>query len=211
MFYLLSTVVSGAFTGEGERTLRIIGMCFACPLPLLVGLSAAGRISREFERHTLDSLLTATFDRNTLLIGKAWASVTGVSIIIGILSITWLAALATGALGFVAMPFLVGAVAIHTVFAAFVGLYFSAVCQNTIRAMIATLITLVGLNLLVAFLPYPWSFVSPPSAFWALSVDTRAVPAELERIPAAFAITLLVYGVIGLALLWRFTLEALAE
>jgi len=79
VFYLFSTVVSGAFTGEGERTLRIIGMCFACPLPLLVGLSAAGRISREFERHTLDSLLTATFDRNTLLIGKAWASVTGVS------------------------------------------------------------------------------------------------------------------------------------
>lgn len=211
VFYLFSTVVSGAFTGEGERTLRVIGMCFACPLPLLVGLSAAGRISREYERHTLDSLLTATFDRNTLLIGKAWASVTGVYIIIGIVAITWLAALATGALNWFSMPFLVAAVIIHTAFAAFVGLYFSAACQNTVRAMIATLIALVGMNLLVAFLPYPWSFVSPPSVFWALSVDRYAVPAELERIPVAFVITLLVHGVIGLALLWRFTLEALVE
>lgn len=38
-----------------------------------------------------------------------------------------------------------------------------------------------------------------------------AVPAEIERVPVAFAVTLLIYGIIGLALLWRFTLEALAE
>jgi ABC-type transport system involved in multi-copper enzyme maturation permease subunit len=191
--------------------LRIVAMCFAIPLPILVGLGAAGRISREYERNTLDSLLTATFDRNTLLLGKAWASVSGVYIVIGILTIVWLVALATGALSFFALPFLAGAAIIHTTFAAFLGLYFSAVCQNTIRAMIATLIALLGVNLLVAFLPYPWSFVSPPSAFWALSVDKFAVPAEVERVPVAFAVTLLIYGIIGLALLWRFTLEALAE
>jgi ABC-type transport system involved in multi-copper enzyme maturation permease subunit len=205
VFYLFMTLTTGAFSGEGERTLRIVGMCFAIPLPILVGLSAAGRISREYERTTLDSLLTATFDRNTLLLGKAWASFSGVYILVAVL------ALATGSLSFFAVPFLAVAVVIHTAFAAFLGLYFSAVCQNTIRAMIATLIALVGVNLLIVFLPYPWSFVSPPSAFWALSVDRYAVPAEVERVPVAFAVTLLIYGIIGLALLWRFTLDALAE
>jgi hypothetical protein len=198
---LLSIIAAGWGGQDTNDAIRPVGLFLTVPVPLLVGLGCAARISRERERQTLDSFLCTALDWRAILVGKALASIQAVSYLLGTAAVVWLAGLLSGGINILTFPFLIVAAALHVGFAAALGLYYSAVCRSTVRAMIATLLTLALLYVL-PLLWEPAELASPPVALWELSTGYECSFQDMLPIVASFVMAL-VYGVIGALLAMR--------
>lgn len=118
---------------------RIVGAMVATFLLLGVAVRAAGSITGERDRQTLDSLLTSPLDSNAILYGKWLGAVTSVR-----RGWFWLAAIygltfVCGGLNFVGLLAVIVAWFVYAGFAALLGLWFSAKYRTTMRATVGTL------------------------------------------------------------------------
>jgi len=105
---------------------------------LVVALRAAGSISRERERQTLDSLLATPLRNRTIILAKWLSCILSPSGWGRVLGAVWVVSLAMGALHPAAIPCWLLAWLIDAAFVAAVGVWFSAVSPTTRRAVLAT-------------------------------------------------------------------------
>jgi ABC-type transport system involved in multi-copper enzyme maturation permease subunit len=126
---------------------RLVVTGGACLALLGVAVHAAGSISGERERHTLDSLLTTPLARGGILFAKWLGSILSVRRTGVILLAIWLGCTGIGGGRGVT---LLGCAVAWTVYAgcfAMLGLWFSVACRSTRRATLWTLGTLALLGL----------------------------------------------------------------
>jgi len=149
-FVLISVVAVGLMMGNVAQsmnsTVRIMGTTLACVMVLGTAVRAAGAISGERDRQTLDTLLTTPIENQAIVGSKWWGSVLGVRKAGVCLLILWLVGAGTGGLSPLALPLLGLALFVYLGFAASLGLWFSLRCRTTLRATIWTLVTLLGVG-----------------------------------------------------------------
>ncbi len=123
---------------------RVVGSGVACLMLLSVAVRAAGAVSGERDRQTLDGLLTSPLETRDILYGKWLGSVLGLRWAWVWLGSIWLLGVLAGAVHPLALPVLVGAWFVLAAFVAMLGLWFSTVSRTTLRATVWTLLTLLG-------------------------------------------------------------------
>jgi ABC-type transport system involved in multi-copper enzyme maturation permease subunit len=131
----------------------------ACLGLLGVAVRAAGSISGERERHTLDSLLTTPLPLREILFAKWLGSILSVRRIWLALLAIWLACRGVSGMRGIALIACAGAWIVYAGCFAMLGLWFSVTCRSTRRATLWTLgtLTLLGLGHWL-----PWFFVQQP-------------------------------------------------
>jgi ABC-type Na+ efflux pump permease subunit len=123
---------------------RVVGSGVACLMLLSVAVRAAGSVSGERDRQTLDGLLTSPLETREILYGKWLGSVLGQRWAWVWLGSIWLLAVVTGAVHVLALPLLVLAWFVLAAFVAALGLWYSTVSRTTLRATVWTLLTLLA-------------------------------------------------------------------
>lgn len=119
--------------------IRIASGVLGCIMLVQVGVRAAGAITGERSRGTLDALLASPLTPRGILFAKAVGSVLTPRGTWLVLALLWVLGLGTGALSFVPLPAYVLAWAVLAAFMAALGLYFSVVCRTTAGAALLTL------------------------------------------------------------------------
>src|SRR5262249_50329501 len=122
---------------------RVMGTLVASLMLVGVAVRAAGGISGERERQTLDGLLTSPLESHDILFGKWLGSLLGVRKAWGWLGLIWGVGILTG--GLHPAPLMLAFVAwlVYASCLAGVGLWFSISCRTTLRATLYTLITIL--------------------------------------------------------------------
>jgi len=122
---------------------RIAGTSVACLMLLAVAVRAAGSISGERERQTLDTLLTTPIDSTDILFAKWLGSILRTRRAWLWLGAIWGLAYSTGGLDWTSAAYLLGAWLVYASFLASLGLWFSAGSKSTARATVGTLLAVV--------------------------------------------------------------------
>jgi ABC-type transport system involved in multi-copper enzyme maturation permease subunit len=120
---------------------RIVGTAVATLLLLHVAIRAAGSVSGERDRQTLDSLLTTPLEVREILYGKWLGSILGQRWAWIWLAAIYVLAALTGGVNVLALPLVLGTWLVLAAFFAVLGLWFSVVCTTTLRAIIWTVVT----------------------------------------------------------------------
>jgi len=123
---------------------RYLGTFMAYLLLAGVAVRAAGSISGERERRTLDSLLSSPLSNQEILWAKWLGSITSGRKVWWYLAAVWLAALLTSGLHPLALPLLVMAWTVYAMFLASLGTWFSLVSRNSVRATVGTVVTMLA-------------------------------------------------------------------
>jgi ABC-type transport system involved in multi-copper enzyme maturation permease subunit len=122
-----------------NQWVRTVGTVVASLVLLGIGIRAAGAVSGERDRQTLDSLLTSPLTSKEILFAKWLGSIFSVRWAILWLGIIWTLGALTGGLDRTCLPWLVLAWCVYAAFMAALGLFFSTVHSTTQRASIWTL------------------------------------------------------------------------
>lgn len=133
--------------------MQVVGTSLLCLTCVVAGFYAAGSISRERERLTLDTLLTIPECVDRIFRAKWLGSLLSVRQIGPLLGLVYGLALVTGGLHPLALPLVAFCALSYLVFVTGLGLYCSVVCQGTMRATVYTLLTglaVIGLTWLAA-------------------------------------------------------------
>jgi ABC-type transport system involved in multi-copper enzyme maturation permease subunit len=148
---------------------RVVGAMVGSVLLLGVGVRAAGGITGERDRQTLDSLLTTPLESSAILYGKLLGSIFSVR-----RGWLWLGAiytltLAAGGLNVAGLIMVVIAWFVFATFVAMLGLWASTTCRTTMRATVWTLVATslaFGGHWLLWFccVPLLWASNSSPSS-----------------------------------------------
>jgi ABC-type transport system involved in multi-copper enzyme maturation permease subunit len=167
-----------ALIGDVTRltlTLTALAWCVA------TAFRAAGSVSGERDRQTLDALLTLPSGRTALLTAK-WLG----AVLRGRLAAYWLVAAAavgvfSGALRPAALPLMAVSVVVNVAFWAGVGLWLSVVSRTTLRARMSTaLVLLVGFG-------GGWYYLLNNPTFHGLGVSGLYDPGVWDRWPEVAA------------------------
>jgi ABC-type transport system involved in multi-copper enzyme maturation permease subunit len=172
-------------------------------------------VSREWERDTLDGLLTLPVTRESVLAAKWLGGIVSLRLLGLVLVCVWVFGLSTGGLHPLALAALVLSVAAVVEFMASLGLWLSIVCRTSLRANMAAVLML----LLVAC--GPWivgnylELFAPRSAAMRLgeSVPGVAMPAvawvrlcvgwrEYAKLPEGYFPSILVASLVYASLAW---------
>jgi ABC-type transport system involved in multi-copper enzyme maturation permease subunit len=124
---------------------RLVGTAVACLLLLAVAVRAATSITGERDRQTLDGLLTTPLTTQDILYGKWVGSVLTVR-----WGWLWLGAiyglgLLTCGVNVIAVPLVLVTWFAYAGFVAALGLWFSTICQSSLRAVVWTVFSILGL------------------------------------------------------------------
>jgi ABC-type transport system involved in multi-copper enzyme maturation permease subunit len=197
-FVLLSVVVVGLTLGNMPEsmnmTVRLMGTALASLMVLGTAVRAAGAISGERDRQTMDTLLTTPLENEDIVRAKWWGGVLGVRKAGYCLLVLWAVGAATGGLSVFAVPLLALALFIYLGFAASLGLWLSLRCRTTLRATIWTLVTLIGVGvghwLLTLFCCGPLAlFGSPTPTRGGMFVDPKPSLGEMVSEAQMHALT----------------------
>jgi ABC-type transport system involved in multi-copper enzyme maturation permease subunit len=131
---------------EMNAFVRITGTGVACLLLLAVAVRAASSVSGERDRQTLDLLLATPLETSSILAGKWLGSILSVRLACLWLLAIWGLGILTRGLFIPAALLLPIAILVYASFVATLGLWFSVVCKTTLRATVATFLTLFGLT-----------------------------------------------------------------
>src|SRR5262249_5467925 len=123
---------------------RAAGAMVACLLLVGVAVRAATNISSERDRWTWDSLLSSPLTASDILFAKWLGSVLSVRCGWVWLGATWGLGSAMGGLHVLYVPLLFLAWTIYAGLLATVGLWFSLVCQTSLRSIIWSLFTILA-------------------------------------------------------------------
>ena len=171
------------------------GLGLACGFVsfLFIAISAAGRVTRERERRTLDSLLTLPHSYGAILFAKWLASILTARRPWWVLVGLWTMGLFSGGLSLFAIPLLVAAFVVYSAFFATLGLWFSTVYQASLRAnlftLLATLLILAG-----------------PGVIFTVSGSSSLVPSSVREVP--WGVLLAESGLSPLNTLWTLTFSS---
>jgi ABC-type transport system involved in multi-copper enzyme maturation permease subunit len=116
-----------------------LGTMLATVMLGAVAFYAAGSISRERERQTLDALLTLPVDSGNILFAKFLGNMLAMRQLWWCLGIVWGLGVLTGGVNVLALPLLVLAWWIYAAFLTNLGLWFSLNLRNTLHATVGTL------------------------------------------------------------------------
>jgi ABC-type transport system involved in multi-copper enzyme maturation permease subunit len=149
-YVLIAVLAHGLIFGnvaeKMNTTVRLMGTALASLMVLGVAVRAAGAISGERDRQTMDTLLTTPIENGSIVWAKWWGSVLGVRKAGYCLLVLWAVGAATGGLFPVAVLLLLLALFVYLGFAASLGLWFSLRCRTTLRATIWTMVTLLAVG-----------------------------------------------------------------
>ncbi len=125
---------------------RVAGTGVACLMLLMLAVRASTSITGERERDTFDALLTTPMSCEAILGAKLLGCLTS-------MRMGWLwfgtmiaVALLTQGLHLMAVPIVLGTWFVYAVFFTMVGLWFSMVCQTSLRATVLTVLTVLFLG-----------------------------------------------------------------
>jgi len=139
-------------TRDPNATIRMASTVFSAVMLLTVAASAAGTVSGERERGTLETLLSMPLEREDILYAKCLGAILSVRLIWWCLGAIWLVGFLFLGLNLCAVPLLVLAWWSHAAVFACLGLCFSLVCSTSLRATLWTLVTVfvlaIGLRLM---------------------------------------------------------------
>jgi ABC-type transport system involved in multi-copper enzyme maturation permease subunit len=195
---------------DWEELGRMANTLVICFTLFMVGVGAAGRLSREIEKQTLDTLLTLP-ERDDIMYSKWLASLLRVRPVLWFLVPLWLLALATGATHPICLLLLLLGCATYAVFLASLGLWFSTVCRSTVRATLMTFVSYtVGLIVLYLLLKCLEELtplgnmngtrellrvsefvIFPPTVLWELFVPLRRLDLDRDWGPFVRGVTIL--------------------
>lgn len=152
-------VLRNQLSKDIQEWVRSIGTMVACLTLVAVAVRAAGSVSGERDRQTLDSLLTTPLNRDKILHSKWLASILAVRWTWLWLGLLWTTAALVGGLSWYAVPLLVWAWVVYAMFAANLGLCFSIGCRSMLRATVGTILTLLAISfahwlILGCYLPF---------------------------------------------------------
>jgi ABC-type transport system involved in multi-copper enzyme maturation permease subunit len=168
------------FVEEMNVWARIVGAGIACLMLLGVAVRAAGSISGERDRGTLNGWLATPLGSDAILFSKWLGSLLSVRWAWVWLFLVWMAAGAVTALHPVAVPLMIAAWFVYAAFLACLGLWFSMVCRTTLRAIVWTLLTGLLLFLghwLIWLLFIPFFLGRPPDALeWVAKFQVGLTP-----------------------------------
>jgi len=134
---------------------RMVGTVVASLILLGVGLRAAGAISGEREKQTLDSLLTSPLMSQEIVMAKWWGSLWSVRWAWVWLCAIWGLGILTGGMEAACLPWLMMAWFVYAGFMASLGLYLSTLHSRTQRAsiwMLTISVCLYGLPMIFSYL-----------------------------------------------------------
>jgi ABC-type transport system involved in multi-copper enzyme maturation permease subunit len=204
------------FVEEMNVWARVVGAGVSGLMLIAVAVRAAGSISGERDKQTLDDLLTTPLDSDSILFAKWLGSLLSVRWTWLWLGLVWMAAGFVTALNPVAVPLMVGAWFVYAAFLACLGLWFSMVCRTTLRAIVCTLISgmtfFLGHWLIwILFIPF-LMHGAPKGMEWLAKFQVGLTPPLamgvcfpillFERANHEFAgrewVELLIFGIIGI-------------
>jgi ABC-type transport system involved in multi-copper enzyme maturation permease subunit len=149
VLFILHDYLSSPTFGMGDRWHRLgwtmnfwvrwVSTIMACLALLGVAVRAAGSISGERDRQTLDGLLLSPLLTDEILFGKWVGSILSPRWAWVYLGVVWFLAMLCGGLHPVAVPLLIAAWFIFAAFFCTLGLWFSTVSRTTLRATIYTI------------------------------------------------------------------------
>ena len=137
-------ILTNNLRAEVQAWVKVTGTLVGCTALLAVAVRAAGSVSGERDRCSLDNLLTTPLNRDAILYSKWQASILAVRWIWLWLAVVWAAGVGVGAVSPYALPLLAWGWFVYAMFAANLGLWYSTVSSTTLRATIYTLLTLLG-------------------------------------------------------------------
>jgi ABC-type transport system involved in multi-copper enzyme maturation permease subunit len=147
--------------GPGDRFVelmnlwvRAVTVLLGCFMLLGVAVRAAGSVSGERDRRTLDALLSTPLETRTLLFAKWLGSILGSRGAWVRLGLVYAIGIMVGALHPLAALCLLFAWFVYAAFLASLGLYFSVTSRSAHRAIIWTLMAALGAGLLPALAAY---------------------------------------------------------
>jgi ABC-type transport system involved in multi-copper enzyme maturation permease subunit len=118
---------------------RVVGTAVACLTLVGVAARAAGSVTGERDRQTLDGLLTSPLKSADILSAKWLGSIFSLRWAWAWLFVVWGTGLVTDGLDIVTLPWLVLACSVYAGFLAALGLWFSVRSRTTLRASLGTL------------------------------------------------------------------------
>jgi ABC-type transport system involved in multi-copper enzyme maturation permease subunit len=133
------------FRQEMNDWARIVGTGVSCLMLVAVAVRAAGSISGERDKQTFDEILTSPLGSNAILFAKWLGCLFSVRWAWVWLLAVWCTAGGVGGMHPVAVALHVAAWFIYAAFLANLGLWFSTVCRTTLRAIVWTLASALGL------------------------------------------------------------------
>src|SRR5262249_3198766 len=122
---------------------RIAGACVGTLLLIGVAVRAAGSITGERDRQTLDSLLTSPLDSNDILTGKWLGSMLSMRRGWIWLGGIYFLALWCGGINFIGLVLVVAAWLVFASVVGLIGLWYSSAGRSTMRATVLTLVTVL--------------------------------------------------------------------
>lgn len=126
--------------------MSVVSTAIASVMLLGVAVRGAGVISNERDRQTMDGLLTTPLTVHEILLGKLVGSVMGLRAGFIWVGLCYVIGLLTGVLHPVSLLLLVAAWLTYAATLATIGIWFSIVCQSSLRAMVGTLIAALFLG-----------------------------------------------------------------
>jgi ABC-type transport system involved in multi-copper enzyme maturation permease subunit len=168
---LAAATSQGSLSTFTNGLARFVGNGLACALLLAIAIRAAGSLSSERERQTLDGLLTTTLDNRTLLFDKWLGSILSLRKPLILLLLLWMLAVLTGGIELSALLALMCAVAAYAAFVSAVGLIISLVSRSSLVAVVATVVTVIAVSSAhrAVWLLYEYSYyprMVPPERQW---------------------------------------------
>jgi len=205
------------FRREMNMWARCVGMGISCLMLVAVAVRAAGSISGERDKQTFDDILTSPLGSDAILFAKWLGSLCSVRWVWVWLLTVWCTAGAVGAMHPVAVALHLAAWCIYAAFLTNLGLWFSMVSRTTMRAIVWTLASALGLGfghwlIWLLFIPLflgpgpPRSFewlaklqfgLTPPLALWG-SFSFGLFPEDNRRAFGHEWLQMVAFGVIGL-------------
>lgn len=207
---------------------RGAGTPIACMMIVVVALRAAGSISNERDRQTLDTLLTIPVASRAIVFAKWAGSLLCVRKAWWAIGVLWVLAVVCRGMHPLAVPLCILAWAAFAAFGASLGVWFSLHCRTSLRAIFWTIVVLLvaclGDPLVSLALRLIWGFwgiawveldvstlgASPPATlFWLAFSPHELLPTTWQPVPV-FRKTLpfmlggiAFYGLSAAVLWWR--------
>jgi ABC-type transport system involved in multi-copper enzyme maturation permease subunit len=125
--------------------MRFVGTVVATLMLLAVVVRAAASIRSERERNTFDELLTTRLTNGEILFGKWVGAILSVRWFWAWLGLIWAVSLVTGGVFVLALPLILMAWVTYAAVGAGVGLWFSIGSKSSLRAIVASLATMIFL------------------------------------------------------------------
>jgi len=165
----------------------LILLTMACVTLLMIGTRAAGSVTGEKERDCWLTLISTPLTPREIVHGKIWGAIYACRWLIVAVAAGWAVAALLDPSYILALPFTFAAFAAAAFFASALGVRYSFWCSSTLRAMGATLATLLFVGGLYLMCCLPMAFAAGPGD------EELAILALAPCVPALLFLPSIIY------------------